>query len=520
MCSKLRKIECVGDECEWITGKGCRKADRTSPVRTGRSRTRTRTRKASRSQRRTSRRHRTSPSHNSFPKGDCIERSLLPLKDYQKTAIRFINNPDNRSLLVVFGTGTGKTLTALVASQCFLDNNPGGKVIVVSPASVIDNFEKEMKKYAGKSLLNSRFNENYKFYSFSKFSNLHKNRDTRPDCKNIMLIIDEAHNVRNDRLRFKSLVYCAKNTQKTLLLTATPFINRLYDFNNLIDILYGTRYFLQQMNMRIGTTTDTFDDDLEIIRQTLLGKVIYLDEKLEYYPSVKLHKISTYMSDIYYKMYEQKLTSDFLFGENPSKFYHGYRRAVNINLGEGSEYFNNKIENLIKIVKKRKNNKRLQTVIFTNWIKEGLSIIANEFNKKIDNNGKRTESVKYKVIQGDVPASERMSIVEEFNEEKFQVLIITKAGAEGIDLKGTRQIIILDPVWSSSVMDQIMGRGIRFKSHIHLPLNERTVDVYFLILKTPPGSDIESGDEILYEIISNKKRYGEYAMDMLKSISI
>ena len=49
-------------------------------------------------------------------------------------------------LLVIHGTGSGKTLTAITTSQCYLDRNPTGKVVFVGPVSLISNFQKEMKK--------------------------------------------------------------------------------------------------------------------------------------------------------------------------------------------------------------------------------------------------------------------------------------------------------------------------------------------------------------------------------------
>ena len=53
-------------------------------------------------------------------------------------------------LLVVHGTGCGKTLSAVTASQCYLDKNPRKRVVFIGPASLLTNFQKELKAYGGK----------------------------------------------------------------------------------------------------------------------------------------------------------------------------------------------------------------------------------------------------------------------------------------------------------------------------------------------------------------------------------
>ena len=75
-------------------------------------------------------------------------------------------NPKNSGLLVVHGTGTGKTLTAITASQCYLDKYPKHRVVVISPATLINNFTTQMMNLYG-SIIDNR----YEFYSFSTFCN-------------------------------------------------------------------------------------------------------------------------------------------------------------------------------------------------------------------------------------------------------------------------------------------------------------------------------------------------------------
>jgi len=65
------------------------------------------------------------------------------------------------------------------------------------------------------------------------------------------------------------------------------------------------------------------------------------------------------------------------------------------------------------------------------------------------------------------------------------VLLITDAGAESIDLSGTRHIVFMNPTWTPALEAQIIGRGQRYNSHAALPESQRTVHVWKLFLDYP-----------------------------------
>ena len=163
---------------------------------------------------------------------NCIDQSKTPLRDFQKEIVNFINNND--ALLMVSGTGSGKTLTALTASICYLQKYPNNKIIVISPASLLGNFQKEYIKYAGAGQI---LPPNYSFYSFEKFLSLER-KGHRVSCKDALIIIDEVHNLRNyEGYRVSAAMSCSRRSHKVLLLTATPFVNKYKDFFSLINLL-------------------------------------------------------------------------------------------------------------------------------------------------------------------------------------------------------------------------------------------------------------------------------------------
>ena len=56
--------------------------------------------------------------------------------------------------------------------------------------------------------------------------------------------------------------------------------------------------------------------------------------------------------------------------------------------------------------------------------------------------------------------------------------MVTKAGAEGIDLKNIRYVHITEPYWHPVRKKQVIGRARRICSHHNLPEKDRTVQVF------------------------------------------
>ena len=67
---------------------------------------------------------------------------------------------------------------------------------------------------------------------------------------------------------------------------------------------------------------------------------------------------------------------------------------------------------------------------------------------------------------------------ENINGEKVKVIVISRAGSEGLDFKNIRQVHILEPWFNLNRADQIIGRGVRNKSHCDLPFNKRNVQIF------------------------------------------
>ena len=78
----------------------------------------------------------------------------------------------------------------------------------------------------------------------------------------------------------------------------------------------------------------------------------------------------------------------------------------------------------------------------------------------------------------------------------IKIFMITKTGAEGLNLKCVRSVHIMEPYWQPVLIEQIIGRAVRTESHIRLPPKDRNVEVFIYMMTFTP------------ELVQNDKLYG------------
>jgi len=103
--------------------------------------------------------------------------------------------------------------------------------------------------------------------------------------------------------------------------------------------------------------------------------------------------------------------------------------------------------------------------------------------------------------------------------EKVKVIIISKAGAEGLDFKFIRQIHILEPWYNMNRIEQIIGRGVRNLSHCGLPFKERNVELY-LHTTVLERSNEEAADLYIYRLAEKKAMQIGKITRLLKEMSV
>lgn len=388
----------------------------------------------------------------------CLTDSKLKLAPHQIRVVSFLQQTNTRGLLVVHGVGTGKTLTAVTASQCFLKENPRHRVIVVTPTSLQQNFVKELTSYGAK--LTSR----YTLYTIQGFSAAVK-KGTKVACENTLLILDEAHNIRSEveddcdkvGVNARNLIECAKQAKKVLLLTATPVINRPCEIINLIGMIDGEEPITaRQLNMMS-------DSDF---KHYIGCKVSVYDRETKKhdpdYPSSANNDVFLVMTPRYAREYKKIEESN---EAGVKTFYNGVRRASNALDGKKSQ----KIDWIMDHIDK--SEKQDKYVIFSHFLAAGLDLLKERLDEA---------KIPYLHITGDVSMKIRSEAVQKYNSGKIKVLLISKAGGEGLDLKKTRNLIVMEPAWNEATHMQVIGRAVRKGSHKDEPESRRHVNIYRL----------------------------------------
>ena len=120
--------------------------------------------------------------------------------------------------------------------------------------------------------------------------------------------------------------------------------------------------------------------------------------------------------------------------------------------------------------------------------------------------------------------------------EVIKIFMITSSGSEGLNLKNTRYVHLIDPYWHPARAEQVIGRARRICSHKDLPLALQTVEVFVYLMvfsetqlksdeaielkrkdlsKSIPKTPLTS-DQYLFEISELKYKLSNQMMDAIK----
>ena len=91
--------------------------------------------------------------------------------------------------------------------------------------------------------------------------------------------------------------------------------------------------------------------------------------------------------------------------------------------------------------------------------------------------------------------------------EIVKIIMITASGAEGINLKNTRYVHIVEPYWHMVRLEQVIGRARRICSHQDLPQELRTIQVFlYLATLSELQSTNEKNKELIIRDVSRKDK--------------
>lgn len=439
-------------------------------------------------------------------------------------------------VLVHHSTGSGKTKVFLTAVSKAHKDDPEGHALIIAPASLVSNVDKEIKKH-NINIDPSRL----KVLSYEKAT-----RDVDRLSKNKYSIIafDEGHKLRNTgSKRSQALTELASKADKRLVATATANYNHLSDISPLLNIVAGDKVLptdrseMENRYIRKIVEKPGFIDRMlgaePKERQELKNKkglqevfnkyVSYYDSKSDPAAAKKFPKVTEEVVEVpmgkeqaqMYKYVEgtlpfmlrmkirHNLPLDKKEKASMNQFATGVRQVSNTtrHLSGDPENtpYSTKIEEATKRLSERmKSDKNFRGVVYSNFLEAGL----HEYSRKLAD-----KKISHNLYTGSLSKTEKDRIVKEYNEGKSPVLLISSSGAEGLDLKGTKLTQIIEPHFNKSKIKQVMGRGARYGSHEHLPENEHTMHVeHYLATHQKPmwGKTPYSIDKYLTENSDDK----------------
>jgi hypothetical protein len=467
-----------------------------------------------------------------------VAKVTTPLREHQKRVIERIQQPDQPGLVVAHGLGSGKTLTSIGAEDAL---NMSSDVVV--PASLQANYRKELKKHVtGK-------HPNVNIQSMQNIA-----RKGIPPSSDL-LVIDEAHRARESGT--KTYEVLSKNkAKKRLLLTGSPFYNRPADIAPLVNIAAGEKVlptdrkdfedkYIYQMQQSPGfiarlrgvkpaSVAALNPAKRKELKKTLQKWVDYYEGSPEGMPSVKEEDVKVPMTDEqlhYYDTFMKRapfwVRYKVRHGLPPTKQEAG---DLNAFLGATRQVSNTtapfqtsgtpqdpKIDRAFEELKKRLDeNPRAKGVVYSNFLSAGIDPYKQRLQKA---------NIPYGEFTGEMDKHERDALVRDYNSNKIRALLLSSAGGEGLDLKGTRLMQIMEPHWNREKLRQVEGRAIRYGSHTDLPPDEQNVLVQRYLATRPKSGILERTgfrkpglgvDEYLTRLSKDKERLNQQFRDLLK----
>jgi SNF2 family DNA or RNA helicase len=408
------------------------------------------------------------------------------LKDYQQRVLDKLYGSDDspHGLIAYHSTGSGKTLTALSALQKAMQDK-SDRALWVAPASLTSNFEKEKQKHG------ITFPGNVDVYSYEKARSI---ADELAKNKYKLTVLDEAHKLRNqDTGAATKLKPILGNSDKVLALTGTASYNDPVDTMNLIKLIDKNapvitdkkKFYKSYVFPEKWTLKPKGKKELKEILNKYVD-VYDTPQNSSDFPTVTHKDVQVEMSPHQVEMYDyfmRKLPSDLrlkvtrklpMSPQDAGKL-NSFSTAVR-EVSDSTAPFRKDIpiddstklqlaaKNLLNMAK---DNDNFRGLAYSNFLGAGLEPYKEILSKK---------GIQPLLFTGDLGKKQKNAIVSDYNTPGGKkVMLLSSSGGEGLDLKNTRLIQILEPHFNKSKIKQVEGRGARYQSHIGLPEKDRNV---------------------------------------------
>jgi superfamily II DNA or RNA helicase len=458
-----------------------------------------------------------------------------------------------KGLIVAHAMGCGKTVSALASARALFAAGHIRRVVIAVPKTVLEYWHSKVRELGldREAGLEVEVGTHHKGL-VAAATGLAQDPES---AKQTLLIVDEAHNMRTyidlEALAAKkrerkagrgteeegiegegeedaeeaegggrsgtpkalAMIEASRAARLVMLLTGTPVVNGAGDLANMLACINGVDIGQARRELPTGLTGKrTARPEARELAAWASGWPRYLRRAFSVceagdgpgprpgFPAV-VERCEALVMPPDFRAWYQEIEADAAPLSSASSstrnmaFINGIRRAVNGDADKAEAMFGPKLRRVAEML----DSLGGQIILYSTWCDHGVNLVR----KLLEDRG-----VPHAVVMGDRGAAQRSAAVADFNAGRIRVLLFTAAGSEGMDLKATSHVIILDPHWNPARIEQAVARAVRFGSHEHLPAERRVVTVHHLVMMKVP--DVPGGV---------KKRKDQSADEMLRAMT-
>ncbi len=406
-------------------------------------------------------------------------------KPHQLIPINYIKH--HRRLMIVHGTGSGKSFTCANIVNDYLNSNNEKIALVIAPGGIVMNQLKDNvlevtgpnKRvfFASYELIGDMFNAR-KARSLIQLVNRYMDR--------MLVVCDEIHVV-NDKEKgqmYTPIMNIFSKANKVVIMTATPIKNTIKDLVPYAKILnpgktianantndFNCKVSVYNPPPRVGPYVPGRGNfpNLDMTEKNVNVRLNSSNEQ-----AILSQEVKTYSK---LRTIERKL-----FGDRNPKFQ-TFASIYDKYPGRTIAYF----------------EEQASVHDFVNFVEHTFP------------------NAKVKTIMGGISGAAKKRLVDD---RSVDIYAVTSAAKVGADFKGIRNIVFFEYPWTAADYWQIVGRGVRTGSHNNAMYTNKSVHVFNLMYRAHTGSESRFKNEIQLNKIQVKKNLGNQIMTDLLGKSI
>ena len=376
--------------------------------------------------------------------------------------------------------GLGKTLQVLTFLQLLFNQDPKARVLLVAPASLLGNWEKEIEKFTpalphlilhglpGKQL-NELLNDNPLFLSVTTYgmvSRMKELQNTTWTC----LILDEAQAIKNPGTQQTRSIKKLK-AQHRIAMTGTPIENELANLWSLFDFLnkglLGTSNEFRDFTKQLEKNSEGYQKLKNMIAPFILRRlktdksiISDLPDKMEQIDYVQLSRKQVILYRNQVSDLERKIQ------EADGLQRRGLILAAITKLKQICNHPDEYLGQDAFAPEESGKFTMLRDLCETIYEKRERVLVFTQYREVIDALSRYLASIFGRpglTLHGGTPVKKRAELVEQFNGNEYVPFMIlsVKAGGTGLNLTSANHVIHFDRWWNPAVENQATDRAFR-----------------------------------------------------------